>query len=83
MGGGAWVDTFYSRREHARREKEFNKSNPEFNKKKPDHQPSEDNPRTRFDRILNTEEEPLVSSKSSTSLIGSTRFDRILRDNEG
>ena len=24
MGGGTWADTFYTRREHARRERDFN-----------------------------------------------------------
>ena len=85
MGGGAWSDTFYSRVEHARREEEFNKRNqiqklPEVPAATP---PAPHEPRpTRFDRILNTEEVPSVSSKPSTPLLGSTRFDRILREDE-
>jgi hypothetical protein len=90
MGGGAWVDTFYSRREHARREQEFNKRNQTpvldrriINPQIPAQQPTHSSePRTRFDRILDTDEVPSVSSKPSTPLLGSTRFDRILRDDE-
>jgi hypothetical protein len=92
MGGNAWVDTFYSRtrREQARREHGFNKMDrtPVFdrritNPQTPAQQTTHSSePRTRFDRILDTDEVPSVSSKPSTPLLGSTRFDRILRDDE-
>lgn len=85
MGGGAWSDTFYARREHARREAAYNQRQgqpvPSAPTPDPTTQPAYSGPRpTRFDRILDTEEVPSVSSKPSTPLLGSTRFDRILRE---
>jgi hypothetical protein len=89
MGGGDWANTLYARREHARREREFyqreaNSNKPVAQPQVPDPQPATySGPRpTRFDRILDNEEVPSVSSKPSTPLLGSTRFDRILREDE-
>lgn len=85
MGGGDWVDILYARRERARREIAFNQrqSQPAPMGEVPIYQPVYKNLRpTRFDRILDTDEVPSVSSKPSTPLFGSTRFDRILRDDE-
>ena len=90
MGGGDWADTFYTRREHDRREIAFNQRQSQSTTKPlieaspasaAQPAPSDHRP-TRFDRILNNDEVPSVSMKVSTPLLGSTRFDRILRDNE-
>ena len=93
MGGGDWSDTFYARREHARREIAFNQRQQSYSPvitkespgtpEPPPQSATYSGPRpTRFDRILDNDEVPSVSSKPSTPLLGSTRFDRILRDNE-
>lgn len=84
MGGGNWADTFYSRRERARRDRDSNLRIGETRSQVLDPQTATQSVSrpTRFDRILDNEEVPSVSSKPSTPLLGSTRFDRILRDDE-
>ena len=80
MGGGFWTDDFYTLMSRRKQEPKSQAGVEPIRSQVPDTQ-STSRP-TRFDRILDTDEVPSVSSKPSTTLLGSTRFDRILRDDE-
>lgn len=82
MGGDFWAGDFYRRTRDFQREERNTILGPITQAQVPPSQKSTESRPTRFDRILDTDEVPSVSSNSSIPLLGSTRFDRILRDDE-